>query len=103
MKIPFPCVLLCLVSACDDGAPAGRQSEVDASREDGCAAPDAPGVCAGPAFQVAPQVVDFGTVQQGCNSPDRTFTVYNACPQQVRWVGASLIASGDTAMPMTAN
>ncbi len=68
MKIPFPCVLLCLVSACDDGAPAGIQSEVDASREDGCAAPDAPGVCAGPAFQVAPQVVDFGTVQQGTSS-----------------------------------
>jgi hypothetical protein len=52
---------------------------------------------------ISPNTLDFGTVQQGCNSPDRTFTVYNACPQQVRWVGASLIASGDTAMPMTMN
>ncbi len=52
---------------------------------------------------ISPSTLDFGTVQQGCNSPDRTFTVYNACPQQVRWVGASLIASGDTAMPMTTN
>ncbi|MBL8923652.1 MAG: hypothetical protein JNJ54_32660 [Myxococcaceae bacterium] len=52
---------------------------------------------------ISPNALDFGTVQQGCNSPDRTFTVYNACPQQVRWVNAGLIAAGDTAMPMTAN
>jgi hypothetical protein len=52
---------------------------------------------------ISPSTLDFGTVQQGCNSSDRTFTVYNACPQQVRWVGASLIAAGDTAMPMTTN
>lgn len=52
---------------------------------------------------ISPNSLDFGTVQQGCNSPDRTFSVYNACPQAVRWVGAQLIASGDSAMPMTPN
>lgn len=52
---------------------------------------------------ISPNTLDFGTVQQGCNSPDRTFTVYNACPQPVRWVGADLISTGDTAMPMTTN
>jgi hypothetical protein len=52
---------------------------------------------------ISPSTLNFGTVQQGCNSPDRTFSVYNACPQPVRWVGAQLIASGDTAQPMTTN
>jgi hypothetical protein len=52
---------------------------------------------------ISPSSLDFGTVQQGCNSPDRTFQVYNACPQPVRWVSASMIASGDTAMPGTMN
>jgi len=52
---------------------------------------------------ISPGTLDFGTVQQGCNSPNRTFTVYNACPQQVRWVGASLIAAGDRAMPGMTN
>ncbi|MDP3500516.1 MAG: hypothetical protein Q8S33_09290 [Myxococcales bacterium] len=52
---------------------------------------------------ISPGTLDFGTVQQACNSPDRSFTVYNACPQPVRWVGASLIAAGDTAMAGTMN
>ncbi len=52
---------------------------------------------------ISPSTLDFGTVQQGCNSPDRTFTLYNACPQAVQWVGAQLIASGDSAQPMTMN
>jgi hypothetical protein len=52
---------------------------------------------------ISPSSLDFGTVQQGCNSPDRTFQVYNACPQPVRWVGASMIASGDSAMPGSMN
>jgi hypothetical protein len=52
---------------------------------------------------ISPATLDFGTVQQGCNSPDRTFQVYNACPQPVRWVSAGLIASGDSAMAGTMN
>ncbi|MDX2011480.1 MAG: hypothetical protein SFW67_14875, partial [Myxococcaceae bacterium] len=52
---------------------------------------------------ISPASLDFGTVQQGCNSPDRTFQVYNACPQPVRWVSADLIARGDRAMPGTMN
>jgi hypothetical protein len=52
---------------------------------------------------ISPATLDFGTVQQGCNSPDRTFQVYNACPQAVRWVSAGLIASGDSAMAGTMN
>ncbi|MCA2980190.1 MAG: hypothetical protein INH37_18120, partial [Myxococcaceae bacterium] len=52
---------------------------------------------------ISPSSLDFGTVQQGCNSPDRTFQVYNACPQPVRWVSADLIARGDRAMPGTMN
>ncbi|MDX2011501.1 MAG: hypothetical protein SFW67_14980, partial [Myxococcaceae bacterium] len=52
---------------------------------------------------ISPASLDFGTVQQGCNSPDRTFQVYNACPQPVRWVSADLIARGDRAMAGTMN
>jgi hypothetical protein len=52
---------------------------------------------------ISPATLDFGTVQQGCNSPDRTFQVYNACPQPVRWVSAGLIASGESAMAGTMN
>lgn len=43
---------------------------------------------------ISPNTLDFGTVQAGCNSPSRSFQVYNACPQPVRWVGAGLIAGG---------
>lgn len=42
---------------------------------------------------ISPSTLDFGTVKSGCNSPARSFQLYNACPQAVRWVGASLISA----------
>jgi hypothetical protein len=46
---------------------------------------------------ISPSTLDFGTVQAGCNSPQRSFQVYNACPQPVRWVGADLISAAGVA------
>jgi hypothetical protein len=52
---------------------------------------------------ISPSTLDFGTVQQGCNSSDRRFQVYNACANPVQWVGAGLVAVGETAMAGTQN
>lgn len=51
---------------------------------------------------ISPNNLDFGTVKAGgtCNSPARSFQVYNACPQPVRWIGAGLISAAGVA-PMT--
>ncbi len=32
---------------------------------------------------ISPNALDFGTVQKDCNSPDRTFQIYNSCSQAV--------------------
>jgi hypothetical protein len=39
---------------------------------------------------ISPSALDFGTVKKGCNSPSRTFQVYNACAQPLRWVDSEL-------------
>ena len=39
---------------------------------------------------ISPSALDFGTVKAGCSSPSRTFQVYNACTQPLRWVDAQL-------------
>jgi hypothetical protein len=48
---------------------------------------------------VSPADLNFGTVQRDCNSPDKTFQVYNTCSTPVnisstRWVSASRVATG---------
>lgn len=59
---------------------------------------------------IAPSSLDFGTVQRGCNSPDRSFQLYNTCATNLRLesAGVSLGAgfpagtpecSGSTACP----
>ncbi|MBL8917802.1 MAG: hypothetical protein JNJ54_03000 [Myxococcaceae bacterium] len=47
---------------------------------------------------ISPSTLDFGTVKAGCNSPARSFQLYNACPQPVRWVGSSLISAAGVPM-----
>ncbi|MCA2980591.1 MAG: hypothetical protein INH37_20150, partial [Myxococcaceae bacterium] len=39
---------------------------------------------------ISPSALDFGTVKAGCSSPSRSFQVYNACTQPLRWVDAQL-------------
>lgn len=42
---------------------------------------------------IAPSDLDFGTVQKDCNSPDRSFLVYNTCSQNITVTSSGLVAA----------
>jgi hypothetical protein len=42
---------------------------------------------------IAPNDLDFGTVQKDCNSPDRPFLIYNTCTQPVTINSSSMVAA----------
>ncbi len=41
---------------------------------------------------VSPSDLDFGTVQQACNSPDKTFNIYNTCAQALTIQSSQMLA-----------
>lgn len=42
---------------------------------------------------IAPNDLDFGTVQKDCNSPDRPFLIYNTCTQSVTINSSGLVSA----------
>lgn len=41
---------------------------------------------------ISPSDLDFGTVKVGCNSPDKTFQIYNTCSQPITVLSSTMLA-----------